>query len=622
MLRDTRKCGKITNVIHKSRRRIVKKFTKKKMSEEFEWNLKEIYENNEEFENDIRKLLDKTEEIVKYKETLGQGVDRIVECYQKLAEALELEEKLYAYVMLKYHKNMSDTESMKEFKRIESVVTEFSEKISFISPEMSKIDDETLKKYLNENEILQTEFKKTIEDILKDKKHILSEEVESVLAKYSEIFGTVENAYDIFTNTEFDFPKIKDKDGNELKVTAGLYSKYLSDKDIKVRKQAFESMYSLYKKHQNTITELYLSRVKQRVISASLRKYESSLSAATSADDSNVAVYDMLLKEVNKNLNLNHEYLSLKKKMLKLDEMHMYDVYVNSLNVEDENIPYEEGKEIVLKALEPLGEEYIEMLKYAFSHRWIDVYEVNNKMSGGYSMGIHNVHPYILLNYMNSLRDVSTVAHELGHTMHSYYASKSQNIINANYTIMVAEVASTVNEILLANYLIANEKDDMKKASLINEQLDTIRATLYRQAMFAEFEKIVHEKVENGESLASDNLNNIYYELVKKYFGESTICDEEIKYEWARIPHFYRCFYVYKYATGITSAIVIASNILSKKEGYVKKYIEMLSKGGSIGSLELLKMVDVDLEKEETYEKAFEYFRKNLEELKKLTHND
>ena len=622
MLRDTRKCGKITNVIHKSRRRIVKKFTKKKMSEEFEWNLKEIYENNEEFENDIRKLLDKTEEIVKYKETLGQGVDRIVECYQKLAEALELEEKLYAYVMLKYHKNMSDTESMKEFKRIESVVTEFSEKISFISPEMSKIDDETLKKYLNENEILQTEFKKTIEDILKDKKHILSKEVESVLAKYSEIFGTVENAYDIFTNTEFDFPKIKDKNGNELKVTAGLYSKYLSDKDIKVRKQAFESMYSLYKKHQNTITELYLSRVKQRVISASLRKYESSLSAATSADDSNVVVYDMLLKEVNKNLNLNHEYLSLKKKMLKLDEMHMYDVYVNSLNVEDENIPYEEGKEIVLKALEPLGEEYIEMLKYAFSHRWIDVYEVNNKMSGGYSMGIHNVHPYILLNYMNSLRDVSTVAHELGHTMHSYYASKSQNIINANYTIMVAEVASTVNEILLANYLIANEKDDMKKASLINEQLDTIRATLYRQAMFAEFEKIVHEKIENGESLASDNFNNIYYELVKKYFGESTVCDEEIKYEWARIPHFYRCFYVYKYATGITSAIVIASNILSKKEGYVKKYIEMLSKGGSIGSLELLKMVGVDLEKEETYEKAFEYFRKNLEELKKLTHND
>jgi oligoendopeptidase F len=239
-------------------------------------------------------------------------------------------------------------------------------------------------------------------------------------------------------------------------------------------------------------------------------------------------------------------------------------------------------------------------------------------MSGGYSMGIHTVHPYILLNYTNSLRDVSTVAHELGHTMHSYYASKSQNIINANYTIMVAEVASTVNEILLANYLIKNETDSKKKAALINDQLDTIRATLYRQAMFAEFEKVVHSKIEQGETLTSENLDSIYYELVKKYFGDAVIVDEEIKYEWARIPHFYRCFYVYKYATGITSAIVIASNILEGKEGYVEKYIEMLKKGGSIGSLDLLKEVDVDLEKEETYEKAFDYFRKNLEELKNL----
>jgi oligoendopeptidase F len=223
-----------------------------------------------------------------------------------------------------------------------------------------------------------------------------------------------------------------------------------------------------------------------------------------------------------------------------------------------------------------------------------------------------------LLNYTNSSRDVSTVAHELGHTMHSYYASKSQNIINANYTIMVAEVASTVNEILLANYLIKNETDSNKKAALINDQLDTIRATLYRQAMFAEFEKDVHSKIEQGETLTSENLDSIYYELVKKYFGDAVIFDEEIKYEWARIPHFYSCFYVYKYATGITSAIVIASNILEGKEGYVEKYIEMLKKGGSIGSLELLKMVDVDLEKEETYEKAFDYFRKNLEELKNL----
>ena len=377
-------------------------------------------------------------------------------------------------------------------------------------------------------------------------------------------------------------------------------------------------MYSLYKRHENMITELYLARVKQRTISANLRNYSSSLDMATNNDDSNVKVYETLLKEINKNLDLNREHIKLKKELLNEEEFHLYDVYVNTLDVEEKDIPYEKGKEIVLKALAPMGEKYINMLRTAFDNNWLDVYETPNKRSGAYSMGIHTVHPYVLLNYHNSSRDVSTIAHELGHSMHSYYASHSQNVINANYTIMVAEVASTVNEILLANYLINQEQDKIRKAALINEQLDTIRATLYRQAMFAEFEKEVHSAVERGESLTSENLDNIYYELVKKYFGNAVIADEAIKYEWARIPHFYSCFYVYKYATGITSAIVIASNILADKPGYVERYIEMLSKGGSIGSLDLLRMVDVDLEKEETYEIAFDYFRRNLEELKKL----
>ena len=587
------------------------------MESKYEWNLTHIYENEKTFNEDIERLKEKTEEIVSFKGKLSQGADYVLDCYNKLNEALELEEKLYGYVMLKYNKDMSKTESIKDYKKIESLLTEFSEKVSFITPELSKLEDGVLEKYLQEDEELRNNYKKPIEDIIKEKKHILSEELEEVLAKYSEIFGTSENVYDVLTNTEFDFPEIKDSQGNDLKVTAGLYSKYLTDSDVSVRKQAFESMYSLYKRHENSITEMYLSRVKQRVISAKIRNYKSSLDAATANDDSNTNVYEILLNEVNKNLNLNHEYVSLKKKMLDLEEMHMYDVYVNPLNV-NKQIEFEEGKEIVLKALATMGDDYLNMLRHAFENNWLDVYEKDNKMGGGYSMGIHAVHPYILLNYMNTLRDVSTVAHELGHTMHSYYASKSQNIINANYTIMVAEVASTVNEILLANYLIQNETDNKKKAALINEQLDTIRATLYRQAMFAEFEKIVHSKIEEGEALASDNLHEIYLELVKKYFGNDIVIDEEIKYEWARIPHFYRCFYVYKYATGITAAIVIASNILNKKEGYVEKYIDMLSKGGSMGSLDLLKLVDVDLEKEETYEIAFEYFRKNLEELKNI----
>lgn len=580
------------------------------------WNLKEIFKSEVELENSIKELYVLIEKIKESKGKLASGVDEVYNCYETLEKALELHEKIYAYSMLKYHQDMSNQESMKLYKRIEGITTKFSEAESYISPEMSKIPDEKLEEYLNDNRMKK--YEKIIKDIIKEKKHILSEEVEEVLAKYSEIFSTAENAYDVFTNTEFEFEDIVDENGNKLKMGNALFSKYLMDKSESVRKQAFESMYNSYRKNINTITELYLSRVKQKVISSKLRKYNSSLEAATNNDDSNVGVYETLLKEVNKNLYLNHEYIKLKAKLLGKEKVHMYDVYVNTLETQEKEIPYEDAKNIVLDALSPMGEEYINTLKYAFENQWLDVYAKDNKMSGAYSMGVYSVHPFVLLNYINSSRDVSTIAHELGHSMHSYYASKKQNIINANYTIMVAEVASTVNEIILANYLINKEQDKNKKAALINEQLDMIRATLIRQAMFAEFEKEVHSKIEEGENLTSNNLNEIYYNLVKKYFGEFAISDDEIKYEWARIPHFYSCFYVYKYSTGITSAIVIASKILSGEPGYVEKYINMLSLGGSKDSLSLLKSVDVDLENPETYEIAFKYFEKNLNELQDL----
>ena len=582
-----------------------------------EWNLEDIFHNKEEFENAKNELENKIKTVESYKGTLEKSAENIYNCYKANCEALEIHEKLYAYAMLKYHQNMADTERIKLYKEIESLTADFSTRIAFIEPEITKIDEKIIKKYLKENTKLQ-EFEKTLKDILKEKKHILSEELETALSKYSEVFSASKNTYDTFTNTEFDYPNIIDENGKELKMTKGLYSKYMKSSNEKIRKQAFEAIYSLYKKHINTITELYLTRVKARTISSKLRNYKSSLEAATNADDSSVKVYDVLLKEMNKNLYLNHEYIKLKNKLIGKEKMHMYDVYVNPLSVENENVEYEEAKKIVLESLKPMGEEYVNTLKNAFENRWLDVREKENKRGGAYSMGVYGVHPFVLLNYINSSRDVSTIAHELGHAMHSYYANHSQNIINANYTIMVAEVASTVNETILADYLINKETDKKKKAALINEQLDDIRATLVRQTMFAEFEKIVHERIEKGESLSSNELNNIYFDLVKKYFGEDCVFDEDIKYEWARIPHFYSCFYVYKYATGITAAIAIASKILKGEPGYVEKYKKMLSLGGSKGSLELLKMVDVDLEKEETYEIAFNYFKEKLEELKKL----
>ena len=586
------------------------------MNSKYNWNLTEFFENEEALDESIKELYNKLEKVKQFKGKLAHSVDELFGCYKTLEKALELHEKIYAYAMLKFHQDMSKQDAIKLYKKIEMITTEFSEAESFLSPEISKISDERLEEYLMDPRM--QEYEKSIRDIMKEKKHILSEEVEEVLAKYSEIFSSSENAYEIFTNTEFEYQPIVDENGEKQKMSSALFSKYLMSKSENVRKQAYESMYSLYKKHINTITELYLTRVKQRVISSKLRKYESSLDAATKNDDSNVKVYETLLKEVNKNIYLNHEFIKLKANLLNKEQVYMYDVYVNTLNVEETKIEYEEAKQIVLDALKPMGDEYTNTLRHAFENNWIDVYAKDNKMSGAYSLGVHTLHPFVLLNYINSSRDVSTIAHELGHSMHSFYASKNQNIINANYTIMVAEVASTVNEILLANYLINKETDNQKKMALINEQLDLIRSTLIRQSMFAEFEKEVHSKVELGESLTSENLNDIYFGLVEKYFGPSCVIDEYIKYEWARIPHFYRCFYVYKYATGITSAIVIASKILAGEEGYVEKYINMLSQGGAKDSLTLLKMVDVDLEKEETYEAAFKYFEKNLNELKKL----
>lgn len=580
------------------------------------WNLEDIFKNEEELEIAINNLKEIFQKVKSTKGKLAESSDQIYKCYKNLEDGLALHEKVYAYAMFKYHQNLGNQEAIKLFKRIEALTAELSKIESFVSPEVSQIPIEILEKYLKEERMKP--YEKTIRDIIKEKSHILSKDVEEALASYSEVFSVSDNAFDVFTNSEFDYNDVIDENGNILKMSEALYGKYMSMKDRTLRKNAYSEICSIYKKYINTLSELYLSRVKYSCITAKLRGYKSSLDFATNKDDSNLKVYETLLNSVNKNMNLVYEHLNLKKKMLNLDEMHLYDIYYNPLQENDENIEYEEAKELVLKSLSVMGDEYVKKVSYGFEHNWVDVYEKENKMTGGYNMGVYGVHPFILLNYMNTMRDVSTIAHEFGHAMHSYYANSKQNYLNSNYTIMVAEVASTVNEILFANYLINNEKDINKKKMLINEQLDLIRSTLIVQTQFSEFEKNVHEKIENGEALNSENLSNIYQNLLEKYYGDTTVIDENSKYTWSRIPHFYRCFYVYKYATGITSAIVIANKILSGEKGYVKKYLNMLSLGGSKDSLSLLKMVDVDLEKEETYEQAFKYFEKNLKELKSL----
>ena len=583
----------------------------------YDWDLTELFKDKEDFYRAINIVSEKIETIKKYKGVLCNSSDNLYNCYKIYEDILIDFDKIYSYGMFSYHLNMADQDGIKLFKEVEKLSTNFGTAISFITPEITSAEENVINKYINEDNRLE-KYKRDIKDILEKKKHILSKEEENLLASYSEVFSAPENIFDILTNAEFKFGKLIDEDGKSVEMTDATYTKYLKSSNVEVRKQAFELMYKKYKEYINTITEIYLANVKQTAITSKLRKYKSSLEKATVYDDSSIKVYEVLMQGVNEGININYSFIELKKKLLKKKEFHMYDLYVNPFEVKKDSISFEDAKEEVKKALAILGEEYSQMLEKAFENNWIDVYEKPNKRGGAYSSGVYGVHPFVLMSFTNNKRDVSTIAHELGHSMHSYYSSKNQNIIDSNYTIMVAEVASTVNEILLSEYQIKNETNKQKKAELIYEILEMIRATFYRQSMFAEFEKKVHEKIEKGEMLSAEDLNNIYYKLNQKYFGNSIHIDDEIKYEWARIPHFYSDFYVYKYATGISAAICIATKILNKEEGFVEKYINMLKQGCSKKSIDLLKMVGVDLESKETYEKTIEFYKQKIEELKQL----
>ena len=586
------------------------------MEEKYNWNLQDIFENENQFKKEKNEIINILEQIKTHQGTLCYTSDNLYNCYKLYEQALEKFEKVYAYGMLKYHLDMSDQEGIKLFKEVEALGTKFSVATSFITSEITYADENKIKEYIKEEKFKG--YARDINDILEKKKHILSKEEENILANFSETISASENTFDTLTNTEFKFGTLIDENGKEVEMTDSTYTLYLKNKDRNVRKQAFDLMYKKYSEFINTITEMYISNVKAKSTIAKLRKYNSSLEKAVDNDDASLKVYNSLIEAVNEDISINYEFLKLKKKMLNLNEMHMYDLYVNPCEQGKDEITFEDAKQEVLNALQILGKEYTNKLEESFNNRWIDVYAKPNKMGGAYSMGVYGVHPYVLTNFVNSKRDVSTIAHELGHSMHSYYSNKEQNVLNANYTIMVAEVASTVNEILLSDYQIKKEKDIKKKAELLYELLEMIRATLFRQAMFAEFEKTVHEKIENNVMLSANDLNDIYYKLNQKYFGNDVNIDEQIKYEWARIPHFYSDFYVYKYCTGVSSAIAIATKILNKEPNFVEKYISMLKQGCSKKSIDLLKMVDVDLESKNTYKEAINFYSKKIKELEEL----
>ena len=488
---------------------------------------------------------------------------------------------------------------------------------SFVVPTLLKYDYAKIEEFYKEEPKL-LEHKFNLENIYRFKEHVLTEKEEEMLSTLTQVLGTSEEIYDAFTNSDLSFGYIKDENNEDVELTESTFSKFLRSKDRRVRRDAFKKMYETYGSYKNTIAKILVGDIKSNVAVSEIKKYPSSLEASLFADNIPKAVYDNLINTIHDNLEPLYHYFDLKKNMLNVSELHLYDTYVSVIPDNNKEYTFDEAKNIVIHALQVLGKDYIKDLQKAFNERWIDIYENKGKVTGAYSSGSYDTNPFILLNFNGTLDSVSTLAHELGHSMHSYYSKLNNPYQYSSYKIFVAEVASTVNELLLANYLLNTSKDNKLKLTILNNLLDMFKGTIYRQVMFAEFEKKIYEKEEQKEVLTNEVLSNLYYDLNKKYFGNHVVIDDEIRYEWMRIPHFYYNFYVYKYATGLSAACHIVKRILNKEENAIHSYLEFLSSGGRDYPLEELKIAGVDMTDKKVVESAITMFKEYLEEFEQL----
>lgn len=583
----------------------------------YKWKLEDMYKDDSMWEDDYKKVRMMSKEMLLFRGKLGESAKSLFSCLKYCDEMVCLTEKIFVYARMRRDENNANSVYQALADRAMALYAEVNTAISFITPEIIAIPEDILFDFINQDSELKV-YEIYLKEILRQKKHILSEREEELLAQATEMAMSPKDIFTMFNNADIKFPFIKDESGDEVEVTKGRYIKFLESRDQRVRHDAFKSLYSSYKNHKNTLAASLSGNLKKNKFFASARKYDSCLKASLDEDNISTDVYNNLIKTINDNLANLHDYVEFRKKVLKLDELHMYDLYVPIVDQPEKDIPYKEALEMVEKALYPMGDEYLGYLRHAFKNGWIDVYESEGKTSGAYSWGAYGTHPYVLLNYQNSINDVFTIAHEMGHALHSYYTDMTQPYIYSQYKIFVAEVASTVNELLLMDYLLKKTTDEKEKAYLLNHYLEEFRGTMFRQVMFAEFEKVVHERMEQGEALTVDSLCSIYHELNKRYFGEGIVVDEEINIEWARIPHFYSSFYVYKYATGFSAAVSLSRQILSEGKPAVDRYKNFLRSGSSDYPIELLKKAGVDLATPKPVEDALMVFKETLEELKKL----
>lgn len=587
------------------------------VDQQYKWAIEDLYPSDEDWQKEYDSLINMLPQVSEYQGRLAKSGELLLKFLQLRDEVGKLLERVYVYANQKYHEDTWNATYQDLSSKANRIAVQVESALSFATPEILSIPEEAVAQFkMDTPELKLYEF--YLKDILRRKPHVLSAEMEALLADAGEIAEAPDNIFSMFNNADIKFPEIKDEHNETVKITHGRFGQLLESSDRRVRREAFEGVYATYHSFRNTLAAAFSANVKQEVFFAKTRKYNSSLEKALDGSNVPVEVYKNLIAAVHENMGLMHRYVNLRKKVLGLDELHMYDLYTPLVQDVKMEIPFEEAKNLVISGLEPLGEEYRKILIEGFNNRWIDIYENENKRSGAYSWGAYGTHPYVLLNYNDTLNNVFTLAHEMGHAIHSYYSDREQPYVYAGYKIFVAEVASTCNEALLINHMLKTTEDPKKKAYLINHFLEKFKGTVYRQTMFAEFEMITHEMVEKGESLTADVLCKIYHDLNLAYFGDGIVIDKEIDMEWARIPHFYNAFYVYQYATGYSAAIALSRRILNEGSPAVNDYIRFLSSGSSNYPIELLKEAGVDMSTKEPVTQALKLFEELLDQMEEL----
>ncbi len=587
------------------------------IDDKYKWNLEAMYTDESLWEEDFKSVRKLVSQIVDLQGTMAQSAEALLKVFQLSDELGRKAEKLYVYAKMRRDENNASNIYQALFDRAEGLSVEASSATAFVVPEILTIPEEELKGFIQQNQELAI-YKHSIDEILRQKEHILSAQEERLLAMAADISMASHNIFTMLNNADIKFPIIRDEDGQEVELTKGRYGSFMESANRQVRQDAFKALYSSYRKLINTLGASLASSVKKDIFYARARNYPSSVEASLDQDNVPDEVYNRLIEAVHAHMEPMHRYMRIRKQVLAVEELHMYDIYTPLVHEYKMKVSYEDAQQTVLKALQPLGEDYIARLQEGFQGGWIDVYENEGKTSGAYSWGTYDTNPYVLLNYDDKLDDMFTLAHEMGHSLHSYYSNHHQPYVNAQYSIFVAEVASTVNESLLIDHLLQNSRDKQEKIYLINHYLEQFRGTVYRQTMFAEFEKIIHDQAEQGEALTPEYLNTVYRDLNKLYYGPDVVLDEEIDLEWTRIPHFYSAFYVYKYATGFSAATALKEAILQEGQPAVQRYLDFLKSGGSDYPIQLLQKAGVDLTTPEPVEDALKYFARLVDELENL----